>query len=74
LKTRLEVAVFDIMHSDTDNSNATLMRANFLYVCTGCGVKLWPKPGDCCVFCSDGLVACPPIEAREQGTPSCCAG
>src|SRR5262249_50546791 len=22
------------------------------YQCTGCGVTLRPKPGDCCVFCS----------------------
>ncbi|NNF80999.1 MAG: hypothetical protein HKN05_23500 [Rhizobiales bacterium] len=39
------------------------------YECTGCGALLRPKPGDCCVYCSYGSVACPPI---QQGT-SCCS-
>jgi hypothetical protein len=46
------------------------------YECTGCGVMLRPKPGDCCVFCSYGSVPCPPIQAERLGTadtPSCCA-
>ena len=30
--------------------------------CTGCGALLRPKPGDCCVFCSYGSVACPPVQ------------
>ena len=33
----------------------------FFYVCTGCGTKLRPKQGDCCVFCSYGSIPCPPI-------------
>jgi NAD-dependent DNA ligase len=48
----------------------------FFYVCTGCGTKLKPKEGDCCVFCSYGSVPCPPIQAErsgETGAPSCCA-
>lgn len=47
------------------------------YECTGCGAKLRPKPGDCCVFCSYGSVPCPPIQAQrtgEAGDGSCCAG
>src|SRR5712692_7674928 len=32
----------------------------FFYECTGCGTKLKPKSGDCCVFCSYGSVLCPP--------------
>lgn len=47
----------------------------FFYVCTGCGAKLRPKSGDCCVFCSYGSVPCPPIQAArsgENGTASCC--
>jgi hypothetical protein len=36
----------------------------FFYECTGCGELLRPVPGDCCVFCSYGSVACPPIQAR----------
>jgi hypothetical protein len=48
----------------------------FFYVCTGCGTKLKPKAGDCCVFCSYGDVPCPPIQAQRSGEPgaaSCCA-
>lgn len=46
----------------------------FFYECTGCGVLLRPKAGDCCVFCSYGDVPCPPIqEARKTGEPRCCA-
>ena len=33
------------------------------YVCAGCGSRLKPKSGDCCVFCSYGTVKCPPIQA-----------
>ena len=48
----------------------------FFYTCTGCGATLRPKAGDCCVFCSYGSVACPPIQAErsgESGAASCCA-
>ena len=46
----------------------------FFYDCEGCGAKLRPNPGDCCVFCSFAEVPCPPIqEARKFGlTDSCC--
>src|SRR2546430_13987256 len=47
----------------------------FFYECTGCGTKLKPKTGDCCVFCSYGSVPCPPIQAQhtgESGAASCC--
>jgi hypothetical protein len=43
----------------------------FFYDCAGCGVRLKPKPGDCCVFCSYGTVACPPIQESGKGT--CCS-
>ena len=49
----------------------------FFYECTGCGTKLKPKPGDCCVFCSYGSLPCPPMQAErsgESGAASCCAG
>jgi len=48
----------------------------FFYDCKGCGQRLKPKPGDCCVFCSYGSVPCPPIQAErsgETGAASCCA-
>ena len=35
----------------------------FFYQCTGCGERLRPKQGDCCVFCSYGSVKCPPMQA-----------
>lgn len=40
----------------------------FFYDCEGCGARLKPKPGDCCVFCSYGDVPCPPVQAGG----SCC--
>jgi len=39
----------------------------FFYQCAGCGIRLKPLAGDCCVFCSFGTVLCPPI---QQG--NCC--
>jgi hypothetical protein len=39
----------------------------FFYDCKGCAAILKPKPGDCCVFCSYGDVACPPVQDK-----SCC--
>lgn len=48
----------------------------FFYDCTGCGTRLKPKAGDCCVFCSYGSLPCPPIQAQRSGDgdakPSCC--
>jgi hypothetical protein len=32
----------------------------FFYDCPGCGERLRPRAGDCCVFCSYGDVRCPP--------------
>ncbi len=34
----------------------------FFYDCEGCQVVLRPLAGDCCVFCSYGDVACPPVQ------------
>jgi len=39
----------------------------FFYVCTGCGARLRPNEGDCCVFCSFGSVPCPPKQAGRSG-------
>ena len=41
----------------------------FFYDCKGCGEKLKPLPGSCCVFCSYGSVPCPPI---QEGVEPCC--
>ncbi|WP_262048130.1 GDCCVxC domain-containing (seleno)protein [Bradyrhizobium sp. Bra78] len=41
----------------------------FFYDCEECGLRLKPKKGDCCVFCSYGTVPCPPIQTKG----SCCS-
>lgn len=43
----------------------------WFYDCEGCGTVLKPKPGDCCVYCSYGTVACPPVQAT--GSKGCCS-
>jgi hypothetical protein len=40
----------------------------WFYECKSCHTVLKPLEGDCCVYCSYGTVACPPIQ--EGG--SCC--
>lgn len=40
----------------------------YFYECTACHALLKPKPGECCVFCSYGSVACPP---RQQAAREC---
>ena len=40
----------------------------YFYDCQGCGAVLKPLPGDCCVFCSYGDIACPPVQASGRGT------
>lgn len=41
----------------------------WFYQCAACQAVLKPLPGDCCVYCSFGTVACPPIQEGK----SCCA-
>ena len=48
-----------------------LNACQYYYTCAGCGTRLTPKPGDCCVFCSYGSVPCPPIQQQGAG---CCSG
>lgn len=40
----------------------------FFYECESCKTVLKPKKGDCCVYCSYGTVACPPIQEGKN----CC--
>ncbi|MDO7171121.1 GDCCVxC domain-containing (seleno)protein [Mariniflexile sp. AS56] len=40
----------------------------FFYECDNCQTVLKPKEGDCCVYCSYGSVACPPIQENK----GCC--
>ena len=37
----------------------------FLYACPQCHTVSRPLPGDCCVFCSYGSVACPPVQLER---------
>jgi len=41
----------------------------FFYECDSCKEILKPKKGDCCVYCSYGTVACPPIQEDKN----CCS-
>jgi hypothetical protein len=38
----------------------------YFYDCPACGVRLKPKPGDCCVFCSYGTTPCPPQQTSAE--------
>jgi len=40
----------------------------FFYKCEQCNTVLKPIPGDCCVFCSYGTEACPPVQQDKR----CC--
>jgi len=40
-------------------------RCVVVHECAACGVRVRPKRGDCCVFCSYGSVKCPPIARRS---------
>ena len=40
----------------------------YFYECEKCKQVLKPKQGDCCVYCSYGSVACPPIQQDKK----CC--
>lgn len=42
----------------------------YYYECEACGELLKPKGGDCCVFCSYGTVACPPVQLGQKGCSS----
>lgn len=46
----------------------------FFYDCKGCGARLKPKHGDCCVFYSYGTGPCPSIQAERAGenVAPCC--
>ncbi len=41
----------------------------YFYTCEKCNTVLKPKLGDCCVFCSYGSVACPPVQNDQH----CCS-
>ena len=54
----------DFSKEETMPTNA----CQFFYECANCKTVLKPKKGDCCVYCSYGTVACPPIQEGKN----CC--
>ncbi len=44
----------------------------FFYKCEKCNTILKPLEGDCCVYCSYGSVACPPIQENGSCNDSSC--
>ena len=64
LKSVLTCPRCDLPTVETMPTNACL----FFWNCPGCGARLKPKTGDCCVFCSYGSVKCPP----KQMELDCC--
>jgi hypothetical protein len=40
----------------------------FFYECESCKTVLKPEKGDCCIFCSYGSEACPPIQQKEDNS------
>lgn len=61
-----EITCPDCGHKTTETMPTDACQ--WFYDCKGCGAVLKPLPGDCCVFCSYGTVACPPIQAGD----ACC--
>ncbi len=47
-------------HKKTETMPTTACQ--YFYECENCNIVLKPTKGDCCVFCSYGTVACPPIQ------------
>ena len=39
----------------------------YFYICRGCTMRLRPKEGECCVFCSYGTVPCPSVQEALKG-------
>ena len=70
VKLKSTIACPDCGHQATETMPTDACQ--FFYNCTGCERRLKPKPGDCCVFCSYGSEACPPMQdARVTGATAC---
>ena len=76
MKPMILQSVITCPHCGTAKSETMPTDAcQFFYVCTGCGERLKPEQGDCCVFCSYGSVPCPPIQqsvAAPTAAAACC--
>ena len=60
MQLRSTITCPDCGHQAAETMSTNACR--FFYDCGGCGARLKPRSGDCCVFCSYGSVACPPIQ------------
>jgi len=38
----------------------------YVYECKACGATMKPIKGACCVFCSYGSIACPPVQEERE--------
>ncbi|MDP3759803.1 MAG: GDCCVxC domain-containing (seleno)protein [Ramlibacter sp.] len=56
-------------HTTTEEMPTDACR--WFYECEQCHTMLRPKPGDCCVYCSFGTVACPPVQRSSKA--GCCS-
>lgn len=52
----------------TEQLEMPIDACQFFHECTNCKTILRPKPGDCCVFCSFGDVACPSKQREESSS------
>lgn len=43
----------------------------YFWECPQCKALIQPKKGDCCVYCSYGIVPCPSVQTSEN--MSCCS-
>ena len=66
LRSTLTCPACGVKTTETMPSDA----CQYFYDCPSCGTVLKPKTGDCCVFCTYGDVACPPVQADGKG---CCS-
>jgi hypothetical protein len=48
------------------NETMPVNACQFFYVCIYCNATLKPLTGDCCVFCSNGTVKCPSVQAQQE--------
>ena len=66
IQLKSEIACPDCGHKKVEDMPTNACQ--FFYECENCITVLKPKEGDCCVYCSYGTVACPPIQENK----SCC--
>ena len=68
LKSTITCPVCEHTKTETMPTDA----CQWYYECTECKTLLKPLKGDCCVFCSYGTVACPPIQEGSLNSNSKC--